>query len=144
MKVRFFLISGFLAVLVPGIASAWCFEEAARYHDVDASLLRAMAKVESRGNARAVHKNENGTEDVCLMQINSSNFDGLARYGITRERLLDDPCTCVQVGAWILSEKIRRYGKTWRAVGAYNAKSENKRLQYVELVEKSLEGERRK
>lgn len=87
-----------------------------------------------------MHKNENGTEDVCLMQINSSNFDGLARYGITREKLLDDPCTCVQVGAWILSEKIRRYGKTWRAVGAYNAKSENKRLQYVELVENLWKG----
>ncbi|MFC0022236.1 transglycosylase SLT domain-containing protein [Neisseria gonorrhoeae] len=32
-----------------------------------------------------------------------------------------NPCTNVHIGAWILANSYRQHGKSWEAVGAYNA-----------------------
>jgi len=133
------------AVLVASAqARAFCFDEAAaQYADLGMTgqHLRAIAKVESSFRPRIVNRsNKDGSEDVGLMMINSSHFGRLAKRGITRNRLLDDPCTNVKVGAEILAGNIRRYGLTWRAVGAYNAKTEWKREVYVHKVWLALNG----
>lgn len=80
----------------------------------------AIAKVESGFNPKAIGpKNKNGTFDVGMMQINSGWFDTLEKYGI-KPGHLTNACTNIFVGAWILSNNVRRYGKTWQAIGAYN------------------------
>ncbi len=55
------------------------------------------------------------------MQINSRHLPALARFGITEQHLITQPCTSVMVGAWILAGFIRDKGYGWQAVGAYNA-----------------------
>ena len=115
-----------------------CWRAAGQRHGIDPLLLYAIASAESSLDARAINRNRDGSHDIGLMQINSMHLPDLARQGITRQRLLDEPCLSIDVGASILSGFIRRHGRTWRAVGAYNAGSasdrEAARTRYVERV----------
>ncbi|WP_371321204.1 lytic transglycosylase domain-containing protein [Achromobacter seleniivolatilans] len=126
------------ACLACAAAHGNCWREAGGRHGVDPLLLYSIAKVESSLNPKAVNHNRNGTQDIGLMQINSIHLPGLAQRGITRQQLLDDPCLSIEAGAEILAGFIKRFGYTWRAVGAYNAggadNREDLRKRYVGRV----------
>lgn len=109
----------------------------AKYEGLNPYLLHAIAKQESGLNPKVVSRpNANGTVDIGMMQINSAWLPTLAsRFGITREDLFRS-CVNLDVGAWILYENFKTFGYSWRAIGAYNAKSEDKRLAYVRRVYK--------
>jgi soluble lytic murein transglycosylase-like protein len=124
--------------LLSGPSAASCFDEAEKVFQVPKHLLIAIAKVESGFNPHAVHVNPDGTEDIGTMQINSRHLPKLRRYGISRADLFDS-CVNIKVGAWVLAGQIERYGKTWRAVGAYNAGvgkhgDERARKEYIRKV----------
>ncbi|MBI5330054.1 MAG: lytic transglycosylase domain-containing protein [Betaproteobacteria bacterium] len=110
-----------------------CVKQAALRYQVDERLINAIIQVESSGNSSAFNRNANGSEDIGLMQINSSWVPVLGRYGIKRHHLYD-PCTNIHVGAWVLAGNIARYGRTWRAVGAFNAKSRPKQERYAAKI----------
>jgi soluble lytic murein transglycosylase-like protein len=118
-------------------AYATCYEQAGREYTINPDLLRAIAFVESSWNNGAINQNANGSEDVCLMQINSFWIKHLARYGVTRERLINDPCLCVRTGAYVLAGEISRVGQTWLAVGQYHrgpSGPRSKKIAYAERV----------
>ena len=109
-----------IAVALPAQA---CWQDAAARYGVDARLLYAIAQQESSLNSRVInrsHAARTASVDIGLMQINSRWLSVLHRHSITETDLLD-PCTNLQVGAWILAQSFRRYGATWEAVGAYHA-----------------------
>ena len=110
-----------------------CFQQAGVRYGVAPALLEAISKVESGGNPQARNLNWDGSEDIGHMQINSRWFGVLGSYGIDRQRLLE-PCLNTHVGAWILAHNIRRHGYGWEAVGAYNARSPEKRIAYSHRV----------
>lgn len=114
-----------------------CLEEAAARYQVSPALLWSIAKVESGFNPLARNVNTNGSEDIGIMQINSSWLPVLQRYNITRKDLFD-PCISFHVGAWVLSNNIHRYGNNWKAVGAYNAITESKQNKYIGKVQGEL------
>lgn len=119
-----------------------CFTQASERFQIDHRLLKAIAQVESSMNPRAIGLNKRGgkvvSEDVGLMQINSSWFPTLASMGITRNDLLANPCQNVYVGAWILAKNISSNGVNWESVGAYNAGFKNAnapfRMKYAKKV----------
>jgi len=106
--------------LIPlNLAFAYCWEEASTRYNVPVPLLKAITEVESNFNpkAREILKD---SESIGLMQINSFWYDKLHAYDINRNDLFN-PCVNVNIGAWIISQEIKRYGLTWQAIGAYNA-----------------------
>jgi soluble lytic murein transglycosylase-like protein len=126
-----------LALVLGGVAHADCLDDAAIYQQMSPVLLRAIAQHESGMRANAVNKNTNGTEDIGLMQINTTHLPRLAKFGISRESLFN-PCVSAYVGAWVLRDCLDRYGPTWNAVGCYNAGSPEKRLRYANRIYETL------
>lgn len=114
-----------------------CWDDAAQRYQVSSALLYAIARTESDLNPLAVGRNGNGSRDIGLMQINSAWLPTLASHGIN-ERELFEPCTNIEVGAWILAGNVSRLGYTWDAVGAYNAQNPALRRAYAEKVRRHL------
>ncbi|MGT0193792.1 lytic transglycosylase domain-containing protein [Burkholderia pyrrocinia] len=114
-------------------ARADCLDDAAAFHRVNPRLLRVIAQHESGMRPNAVNRNTNGSEDIGLMQINTSWLPTLSRYGIHREHLFNG-CVSAYVGAWILASNVRRFGPNWKAVGAYNAVTPSKQLVYASAI----------
>ena len=133
---RTWLFAVVLVVLASQHLCAFCFEEAGEKYGVSPQLLWAIAKTESCFNPRAINYNQNGSFDYGIMQVNSSWYRELGRERWMR---LGDACYNVQVGAWILSRCVQRYGYTWAAVGCYNAFSKDKRAVYANRVYRNLQ-----
>lgn len=113
----------------------YCFDDAAAIYGVQASLLRAIAQQESSLKPRAIHYNSNGTYDFGVMGINSGWYKKLGKALWDQ---LADPCTNINVGAWILADCVKSHGYTWEAVGCYNAKSLDKKKVYANKIYKKL------
>jgi len=126
-----------LALSLPQHAKADCFDEAAQYHGVNPLILRAIALVESGGNAFAVNRNANGSVDIGEMQINSIHQPELARYGISKPDLMD-ACKNIYIAAWILRRTMDKYGNTWDAIGAYNSATPRYRDRYAKRVQSAV------
>ncbi|EKA5635890.1 lytic transglycosylase domain-containing protein [Vibrio navarrensis] len=132
--------------LFPLVSNAFCFEEAAKRFDVNVDLLRAVCFTESSLRANVINSaNSDGSSDYGLCQVNSWWLPKLAKYGITKESLLNDPCENTLVSAWILAGNFEVTNDGWKAVGAYNAgwlktpEAELARTTYINLVKTNLE-----
>ncbi len=120
---------GLFTFCISPFAHADCFNTVGRAFGISPVLLKSIAIKESGMNPAAVNlANRNHTQDICMMQINSTHFAHLARLGISPERLLLEPCTCVSAGAWVLHGLFQHYGRSWNTVGMYNAGSSPARL----------------
>jgi len=138
-KMRFAVFVCSLTLLglfsLPVVSDAFCFKEAAEEFGVNPTLLWTIAKVESNFNPKAINRNADGSYDYGVMQINSS---WKKKLGPKRWAFLSDACYNVRVGAWILASNIKEMGNTWTAVGAYNARSSEKRKKYAWKVYRAL------
>jgi hypothetical protein len=126
-----------LLLASPG-AFADCFDAAAAYHHVNGNVLRAIAWLESHNQPTAEHKNENGSVDYGVMQINSIHLSQWAQYGVNRAALMQ-PCKNVYVAAWHLRHMMDRYGNTWSAIGSYHSATPQYRDQYVAQIKHILQ-----
>lgn len=116
-----------------------CFAHAAQRRHINVNLLRAIAKVESDYRP---HVTNADTGAIGEMQVMPWHLKWLRKYDIY-ERDLYDECTNINVGAFILSDFMRMYGNTWRAVGAYGAgispNKEQARIGYAKQVQNMYE-----
>lgn len=112
--------------------NADCFIKAGEWYSIDPDYLRAIAWQESRYNPAAINTNrakdgKPGSSDYGIMQINSVTMRGLQKEypGLSKEKLLSDPCLNIFIGAMLLRRNFNQYGTTWLAVGMYNAGMKN-------------------
>jgi soluble lytic murein transglycosylase-like protein len=117
-------------------ADPLCFDEAGAQYGINPQILRAIAKVESNYNPRAINRNTNGTYDFGVMQINSI---WAATLGKERWNALGDPCTNIKTGSSILAGCMKKYGYTWEAIGCYNSQTPDKRDKYAKMVFNQLQ-----
>lgn len=118
-----------------------CFEEASvRFGHKNPNVLRALAIQESSLRCTLRHPaNKDGSYDIGCMGINSSWLPLLrTKFGITEQDLYQ-PCTNIHVGAWLYARNIRQFGDDWRAIGAYGAVSEHKRIEYAWKINSKLD-----
>jgi soluble lytic murein transglycosylase-like protein len=99
----------------PGAGSPTAFEDliqdAARRHDVDPKLIKAVIRTESNFNPNAV----SGAGAKGLMQIMDFNSRAM---GVTNPF---DPAQNIDAGARMLKGHVARYGELPKALAAYNA-----------------------
>jgi soluble lytic murein transglycosylase-like protein len=136
-KALFFLL---LSLAIPAYAATSiaeqeaCFDKASARYSIDKKILKAIAKTESNFTEKIFSKpNSNMSVDIGMMQINSSWLPTLSKFGIGPNHLLD-ACTNIHVGAWILANNFATYGRTWKAIGAYNSVSPNYQVVYARKV----------
>lgn len=120
-----------------GLSRADCYDDAGAFHSVNPWILRAIAAGESGCKADAVHFNTNGTVDYGCTQTNSVHLPELAAKGVAKADLFD-PCKSVYVAAWLVQKKMRRWGNTCYAIGAYHSETPAKRDAYIRRVQQIL------
>ncbi len=125
-----------LVIATWGSAYPACFDEAGAEYGISPLILRAIAKVESNFDPRALNWNKNGSYDFGIMQINSSWAQVL---GLERWNNLGDACYNTRTGAWILANCMSKYGYTWEAIGCYNSQTPGKREKYARAVFRQLQ-----
>jgi soluble lytic murein transglycosylase-like protein len=119
-------------------ALAACVYAAAQLYGLPPPIIWSVLAVEG-GSVGTVSHNHNGTDDLGPAQINSSWVPRLARhYGVApgevRQRLIDDPCYNVAVGAWILREAMVETGDFWNGVGRYHSARSDLKERYMRRV----------
>ncbi|HDL7825961.1 TPA: lytic transglycosylase domain-containing protein [Yersinia enterocolitica] len=136
MKTIIYYLS-IILFLSPVIAQASCLSNAAIRWDVPEIILEAIILHESGGQPDARNSNKNGSHDYGLMQINTVNIDPLKSQGIIKNKqALMQPCTNIEAGAYLLSQKFKKHGYSWRAVGAYHSETAQYRDKYASKIMK--------
>lgn len=102
-----------------------CIRGISLKYKIPQPLLVSLLKTEG-GKVGELHQNSNHTFDIGPAQINSTWLPKLAPYGITFDKLLNDECLNIEVGAWILATRLG--GTTpsnplefWRKIGNYHS-----------------------
>ena len=111
-----------------------CINQAAEAYQVPAPLIMAIILTEN-GQDGTQSKNENGTVDLGIMQINSSWAPRFEHSGYTLSDVTNDPCENVYVGTWILSHCIyNNPADLTTAIGDYHSHTPYYNLDYALTV----------
>ncbi len=121
------LMGLYLAIVLLAVHNARAdeFDTAARTYNVPVKVLRAIAQVESRGNMKALRKNNNGSYDFGILQINSIHWQTTCRHFNVATKQGNINC-----GAYLLS-KHAKYAKAdplWAA--RYHSKTPSLKAAY--------------
>ena len=110
-----------------------CIVETANRFNLPKNLLIAILKTEN-GEIGKTNSNSNGSFDIGPMQINSIWLPHFSEY-VTLDKIKDNGCINMQVGAWILRHNINKAnGNTWEGVGNYHSTTPHLHQNYVYKV----------
>lgn len=98
-----------------------CLGRAAAYYNLPVLLLDAILWQEGGTNGVG-NRNQDGSYDLGLAQINTRWLPVFSKYGITARSLLENPCENLYAAGYVLETYALRFGgRDWfRATMAYN------------------------
>ena len=99
-----------------------CVYIVSQRYSIPEPVIYAILKVEG-GKIGKGHKNTNGTVDWGPMQINDNWIKVIHRryHYVTKKLIINDPCTNVDVGSWILYNLWTKDKSLWTAIGHYHS-----------------------
>jgi hypothetical protein len=106
-----------------------CITQAAHQYKMPVAIVVSVLEAEN-GRIGTARKNPNGTIDYGPMQINSIWLKQLKAFGYTAHDLQFDPCVNINVGTWILAQKIASNQAVWSGIGDYHSHSAFENLKY--------------
>jgi soluble lytic murein transglycosylase-like protein len=110
-----------------------CINQAAEAYQVPAPLIMAIILTEN-GEDGTQSKNNNGSYDLGIMQINTTWAPRFKHSGYTLNEVTNDPCKNVYVGTWILSRCISENSDLISAIGDYHSHTPAYNLKYAQKV----------
>lgn len=107
---------------------AACLFMAAESYAIPPEVLMGIQLVEGGKVGQQVGPNKNGTYDLGPMQINTLWVPELAKHwrvsdGLAKKWLRDDPCTNVNVAAWILRGHMNETRSMSQAIAHYHSRT---------------------
>lgn len=101
-------------------------------------LMKAIALTENADfDNDAIMKNDNGTIDVGLMQINSMWKYWLPEANITHQKL-KDPDFNIKIAYTIVSKIIERHGYSWDSIGRYHSGTPKFKERWLNKIKKNV------
>jgi hypothetical protein len=119
-----------------------CSITAAVKYDVPANIVLAVAE-EENGKPGQWVKNSNGTDDVGVMQFNTSYLYDLRKYGITPNDVAQKGCYPFDLAAWRLRGHIQNdKGDIWTRAADYHSRTpEYNSIYRTDLIRKASKWE---
>lgn len=125
-----------------------CVVAASVKYSVHIDILRALLKQEA-GYRGASIRNTNRSRDYGYAQTNSIHLPELAKYGVTKEKLMYDPCASIGTMAWMVAKHLAAAPRAadgtisaldyWKAIGNYHSKTPSLNKKYRESVWRHLQ-----
>lgn len=111
------------------------------YVNVSPLMLKTLLAVEG-GQIGTIRENTDRSLDLGPMQINTVHLPDVRRvHGFSARDLVYDACKNIKVGAWLLSDHIKKAkGSYWLAMGNYHSKTADKRAIYLRKIAKAYAG----
>lgn len=101
-------------------------------------LMKAIALTENADfDNNAIMKNENGTIDIGLMQINSMWKYWLPEANITHQKL-KDPDFNIKIAYTIVSKIIEQHGYSWDSIGRYHSGTPKFKERWLNKIKKNV------
>jgi len=116
-----------------------CMLMTAHFYALPPRVLPSIARVEG-GSAGLVHRNNDGTADLGVMQINTLWVPLIAKVtnqnpAFTTARLIHDPCFSIAAGGAILKAYLTETsGNLMLAIGDYHSHTRSLNLAYSAKV----------
>lgn len=118
-----------------------CLIQASYVNHIPVEILTSVISVEGGKHGISVI-NKNNTEDLGIMQINTGTWLPLVsktffnnNTAVAYDKLKNDDCFNIQVGAWILGYSIYlEKGNLWNGVGRYHSATPVLKKNYKEKV----------
>jgi hypothetical protein len=126
-------------MLVP--VTAACILAAAQFYSLPVPIIYSIMDVEG-GAPGTVSRNTNGSTDHGIMHVNSIHIPAIAEMtnksrNEIRDRLTNDGCYNVAIGAWLLSSRIHEARDFWTGVAHYHSRTPKYGFTYMSKVIKA-------